>query len=65
MNKYNIHKQYKEPQIIEKSEQEWQFVTMDFIVKLLESKDPVTGAAYNIIWVVVDRYIKKIYYIPF
>ena len=34
-------------------------------MKLPELKDLVIRIMYNIIWVVVDRYIKKVYYILF
>ena len=38
---------------------------MDFIIKLLISKDPVIKEEYNIILVIVDRLIKLLYLIPF
>jgi hypothetical protein len=36
----------------------WQFISMDFIVKLLLSKE------YSHIWVVVDRFCKMVYFNP-
>ena len=38
---------------------------MNFIIKLLRLRDPVIEVIYNIIWVVVNYYIKKVYYILF
>ena len=38
---------------------------MDFITKLLKSRDPTTGIQYNSIMVVVDRLTKYTHFIPF
>ncbi len=38
---------------------------MDFIVKLLESKDPVIGGTFNSIIVIVDKLIKYAILIPY
>jgi len=38
---------------------------MDFVVKLLESKDLVTGGTFNSIIVIVDKLIKYIILIPY
>ena len=38
---------------------------MDFIVKLLKSKEPIIGALYNSILVIIDKLIKYAYYIPY
>ncbi len=38
---------------------------MDFVVKLLESKDLVTGGTFNLIIVIVDKLIKYIILIPY
>ena len=46
-NKHDTHKAYDAPQKIETAIKEWQSVTMDFIVKLPKSKDPVTGVIYD------------------
>ena len=53
-NKPARHKPYGEQQQIEAPQQAWQGITMDFIIKLLPSKDTVTGVIYNSILVVVD-----------
>ena len=38
---------------------------MDFIIKLLPFKDPLTGFVYNAILVAINYYTKYIYFIPF
>ena len=38
---------------------------MDFITKLLKSKDPVTGITYNLIMVIVDRFTKYLIVVLF
>ena len=63
-NKHSTHVN-KVPQTIEKPKKPWQSVTMDFITKLPLSKDPITEIEYDSIWVVVDRYLKWTYCLPF
>ena len=36
-------------------------ITIDFVVKLPRSKEPLTNVEYNSIWVVVDKLTKYIY----
>lgn len=36
---------------------------MDFIIKLLKSKEPMIGVCYNSILVIVDKLTKYAYYI--
>ncbi len=38
---------------------------MDFIIKLLELKDLVTGGTFNSIIVIIDKLIKYIILIPY
>ena len=38
---------------------------MDFIVKLLKSRDLVTGDIFNLIIVIIDKLIKYIILIPY
>ncbi len=38
---------------------------MDFIIKLLKSKDPVTGNTFNLIIVIIDKLIKYTIIIPY
>ncbi|KAM3460760.1 hypothetical protein MY5147_009988 [Beauveria neobassiana] len=59
------HAPYGELQPIPPPERAWQTVTMDFIVKLPKSKEPMTGAVYDSILVIVDKLTKYAYYIPY
>ncbi len=38
---------------------------MDFIIKLSELKDPVTGGTFNLIIVIINKLIKYIILIPY
>jgi len=38
---------------------------MDFIIKLSESKDPVTGGTFNSIIVIIDKLMKYVILIPY
>ncbi len=38
---------------------------MDFVIKLLELKDPVTGGTFDSIMVIVDKLIKYAILIPY
>ena len=40
-------------------------ILQNFIIKLLELKDPITGQIYNIILVIVDKLIKQGYFIVY
>ena len=63
-NKLARHKPYGEQQQIEAPQQAWQKITMNFITKLLPSKDMVTGVSYDSILVVVDQLTKYAQFIP-
>ena len=63
-NKSARQKPYGKQQQIEALQQAWQEITMDFIIKLLPSKDTVTGVLYNSILIVVDRLTKYARFIP-
>ncbi|KAM3547144.1 hypothetical protein MY1884_009710, partial [Beauveria asiatica] len=63
--KASRHAPYGELQPIPPPERAWQTVTMDFIVKLPKSKEPMTGAVYDSILVIVDKLTKYAYYIPY
>ena len=41
----------------------WEVILWDFIVKLLKSKDPITGQEYDSIFVIVDKFTKWGYFI--
>jgi transposase InsO family protein len=64
-SKSSRHKPYgtiRQPAI---PEGPWQSVTMDFIVKLPPSKDPVTGVEYDSILNINDRFTKGAEFIPY
>ena len=64
-NKHSTHARYGEIQYTEPPDSPWKEVTMDFIVKLPISKDPVTQEEYDAILVIVDRLTKLSHLIPF
>jgi hypothetical protein len=37
----------------------------DFIIKLLKSKDPITGQEYNSIFIIIDKFTKWEYFIAY
>ncbi len=49
---------YGEFQILSVFEWAWGSVTIDFIVKLFKSKDPINNISYDNILVIIDRFIK-------
>ncbi|KAA8632751.1 hypothetical protein SMACR_01061 [Sordaria macrospora] len=63
--KANRHKPYGLLEPLPVAEGPWQCVTMDFITKLPVSRDPATGIEYDSILVVVDRFTKFAYFLPF
>ena len=64
-NKHSTHAKYGEAQAMEPPTAPWTNITMDFVTQLPTSKDPVTGYAYDSIFVVVDRFTKYAEMIPF
>jgi transposase InsO family protein len=64
-NKHSTHARYGEAQAMEPPTAPWTNITMDFVTQLPTSKDPVTGYAYDSIFVVVDRFTKFAEMIPF
>ena len=63
-NKPARHKPYDKQQQIKVLQQVWQKIIMNFIVKLLPSKDIITDVKYKSILVVVNKLIKYAYFIP-
>ena len=59
------HKPYELLQPLLVAEQLWSSVTMDFITKLLLSKDLVTRVKYDSILTMVDRLTKWSYFLPY
>ena len=43
----------------------WSSIALDFIVKLLKSKEPLTGVSYNNILMIIDRLIKYVHLMPY
>jgi hypothetical protein len=64
-NKHSTHALYGEMQLMELLSELWTDILMDFVTGLLLSKDPATGLTYNLILVIVDRFIKYALMIPF
>jgi hypothetical protein len=52
-------------QALELLNEPWTDISIDFITRLLELRDPVTKLKYNLILVVVDRFTKAIEVILF
>lgn len=63
-NKLARHKPYRQLQPLQAPERAWQSVSMDFIVKLPTTKDPITKVSYDSILVIVDRLTKYAHFIP-
>ena len=63
-NKLSHHKPYGESQQIDLPEVAWDTITIDFVVKLPRSEDPVTKVKYDSILVVVDKLTKYAHLIP-
>lgn len=59
------HKPYGELQPLPVAQRPWHSITMDFITKLPLSEDPATGAFYDSILVIVDRFTKFSYFVPY
>jgi transposase InsO family protein/murein DD-endopeptidase MepM/ murein hydrolase activator NlpD len=59
------HKPYGLLQPLPVPEGPWQSISLDFIVKLPPSKEPLTGVRYDSILVIVDRFTKYAYFLPY
>ena len=59
------HKPYGELQPLPVNERPWESITFDFITKLPISEDPATRNGYDSIFVIVDRFTKFSYFIPY
>ena len=64
-NKIARHSPYGKMEPIISNEGPWETVTMDFIVKLPESKDMVTREPFDSILVITDKLTKYGYFIPY
>lgn len=64
-NKHVTHMKYENIQYQKSSELTWDEVMMDFIIKLLLSKDSATEISYNSILIIIYHLIKYSYFILF
>jgi len=42
----------------------WKSIALDFVIKLLPSKDLAIGIVYNLIYIIMDKFIKYTYMVP-
>jgi hypothetical protein len=64
-NKHSIYAPYREMQPIELLSEPWTDISIDFVTGLPLLKDSTIGLSYNSILVIVDRFIKYAFMIPF
>ena len=64
-NKHRRHALYGEGQPNPIPNGPWEDISMDFIIKLPKSRDPVTEITYDAIMVIVDRFTKYLIVVPF
>jgi hypothetical protein len=65
LNRPLRHEPYGEMQIMEIPSKPWEIIALDWIVKLPESTEPMTGAVYDSILVIVDKMSKYAYFVPY
>ena len=46
-------------------ERPWEVILQDFIVKLLKSKNPITGQEHNTIFIIIDKFTKQGYFVVY
>ena len=63
-SKTTRHKPYGLLQPLPAPDRPWHTVTMDFIIGLPPSEEPLTGTKYDSILVLVDRLTKYCYFVP-
>ena len=64
-NKHVTHVKYDESQYMKSSKSSWDEVFMNFIIKLLKSKNSTNEKAYDAILVMIDRLTKYCHIISF
>jgi hypothetical protein len=62
-NKILYYILYRIIQILDILKTPWTLIVLDFVVKLLLSRDPIIGIEYDFILVITDRLTKYIYII--
>ena len=63
--KHSRHQKYGLLQPLPSPEKPWQSISMDFIVKLPLSKEPMTGSTFDSVLVIVDRFSKYAHFVPY
>ena len=63
--KNSRHKLYRRLQPLQTLERPWQSISWDLIVKLLLFREPVIDIQYNSILIIIDRYSKYNYFVPY
>ena len=63
--KLSRHKSYEEIRTASTSNWLWASIVINFIVKLLPSREPLTEVIYNAILTLVDWLIKKVRFLPY
>ena len=61
-NRHSPYGQLKSPPILTGA---WKLIALNFIVKLLLSKDLMIGIEYDLILVIIERLTKYRYFIPY
>ena len=64
-SKADQHKPYGLLKSLRTSERPWASITLNFVIKLLKLKEPLTKAVYDSILVITDRLTKYRYFIPY
>ena len=58
--KYKFYREMKKSEIFKEV---WKSIIANFIIKLLLSKNSITGVIYNSALIIIDRFIKYVYFI--
>ena len=64
-NKYLTYNMYNKTQVIKLFDTPWKKIIMDFIIKLLKSKDLIAKVFYDLIIIVIDKLTKYFNLISF
>ena len=64
-SKADRHKPYGLLKSLRTSGRPWASITLNFVVKLSKSKEPLMKAVYDLILVITDRLMKYRYFIPY
>jgi hypothetical protein len=64
-NKTSRYTPYKIIQLLDIPKTPWTSIVLDFVIKLLLLQDPITRIKYDSILVIIDRFTKYTYIIPY